>query len=176
MSRATEIKERSTAKAARKAASTPAMAIVRIRGTARIRHDIRMTMDQLKINRPNYCVIVPVNDSMNGMLHKAKDYVAYGEVDALTVEALLSSRGRIEGNKPLTDAHVAANSKYKTISELANAVAKGETRLAEVKGAKPLFRLSPPRGGFEGNKRHWTVGGSLGYRGKDINELIKRMI
>lgn len=43
---------------------------------------------------------------------------------------------------------------------------------------KPYFRLNPPRKGFErkGTKLPFTIGGALGYRGDNINDLIKRMI
>ncbi|MCK5561102.1 MAG: 50S ribosomal protein L30, partial [Thermoplasmata archaeon] len=41
---------------------------------------------------------------------------------------------------------------------------------------KPIIRLHPPRKGYEGIKRAYTVGGALGYRGKKINELLARMI
>ena len=43
---------------------------------------------------------------------------------------------------------------------------------------KPFFRLSPPKKGFgrKGIKIHFSKGGTLGYRGAKINELIKRMI
>lgn len=42
-------------------------------------------------------------------------------------------------------------------------------------GAIPLH---PPRGGFErkGIKMPFAKGGALGYRGKEINALLKRMI
>lgn len=41
-----------------------------------------------------------------------------------------------------------------------------------------LIRLNPPRGGYErkGVKKGFARGGALGYRGKKINELIKKMI
>lgn len=44
--------------------------------------------------------------------------------------------------------------------------------------SKNFFRLNPPKGGFErkGTKRSYSEGGSLGNRGNNINELIKRMI
>ena len=40
------------------------------------------------------------------------------------------------------------------------------------------FHLSPPKGGFErkGIKHSFTQGGALGYRGKKINDLIKKML
>jgi len=43
---------------------------------------------------------------------------------------------------------------------------------------KRFFRLSPPRQGFErkGVKVSYTKGGALGYRGKEINKLIKKML
>ena len=45
-------------------------------------------------------------------------------------------------------------------------------------GKKGSFRLNPPKGGFEpkGTKKSFKEGGALGYRGKAINDLIKRMI
>lgn len=41
-----------------------------------------------------------------------------------------------------------------------------------------VYRLSPPRGGFErkGTKRTYTEGGALGDRKKDIGILIKKMV
>ncbi len=43
---------------------------------------------------------------------------------------------------------------------------------------KKFFRLNPPRGGFErkGVKKGFGQGGALGYRGAEINSLIKRMV
>lgn len=43
---------------------------------------------------------------------------------------------------------------------------------------KPFFRLAPPRGGFErkGIKKSFKQGGALGYRGKEIGKLIKKML
>ena len=41
-----------------------------------------------------------------------------------------------------------------------------------------VFKLCPPKGGFErkGIKNPFSLGGALGYRAKEINDLIKRMI
>ena len=40
---------------------------------------------------------------------------------------------------------------------------------------KPVFRLHPPRKGYEGIRHSVNEGGSLGYRGEAINDLAKRM-
>lgn len=39
-----------------------------------------------------------------------------------------------------------------------------------------VFRLSPPRGGWNGKKHLYRKGGALGYRGEDIKDLIERMM
>ena len=70
------------------------------------------------------------------------------------------------------------NSGYPDIRAFARALAAGEAKLRDVKGLKPVFRLNPPRGGFErrGIKKPRSLGGALGYRGDKIKELLGRMV
>ena len=63
-----------------------------------------------------------------------------------------------------------------TTLELSEAIVDSKIKYREIPDIKPLFRLNPPKGGYEGIKRSFTNGGALGYRGKDINKLIGRMI
>lgn len=55
-----------------------------------------------------------------------------------------------------------------------------EKELKEKRGKRDskTFFLNPPRGGFErkGIKAPYSIGGALGYRGKEIIKLIKKMI
>ncbi|MGB9748245.1 MAG: uL30 family ribosomal protein [Candidatus Woesearchaeota archaeon] len=53
-----------------------------------------------------------------------------------------------------------------------------EKRKPIAKKSSLIFRLNPPRKGFErkGIKKPFNLGGAYGYRGEKINELIKRMI
>jgi len=46
---------------------------------------------------------------------------------------------------------------------------------AKDKSEKPVFRLNPPKKGYESTKCAFPKG-SLGYRGEKINDLIERMI
>ena len=110
------------------------------------------------------------------MLNKAKDYITWGEVDAVTLAKVIYARGELMGHKPITDAHVDANTKYKDVVNLAKLLVAGSIRLSDLKDAKPVIRLHPPVGGYEGIKRSYVNGGALGYRGKDINKLLLRMI
>jgi len=151
-------------------------AVVRVRGTVNVRHDIKKTLEMLRLNRVNHCVLVEENESYKGMLQKAKDYITWGEIEKDTLVELIKKRGRLIGDKPLDDDYVKSATSYKSIEELAEAIIEGKIKYRELPEIKPLFRLSPPRKGYEGIKRAYTVGGALGYRGKDINDLIKRML
>ena len=59
---------------------------------------------------------------------------------------------------------------------LAKALLKEEVQFKDIEGIKPVLRLHPPRKGYEGLKRTYREGGALGYRGKDMNDLIEKMI
>lgn len=64
-----------------------------------------------------------------------------------------------------------------TVKELAEK--RGEkTKKGGKEAAKPYFRLSPPRGGFErkGIKVPFSLGGAFGDRKDKINALIRRML
>src|SRR5207248_3147275 len=106
-----------------------------------------------------------------------KDYVAYGDIDAETLATLIKTRGRLMGDKPIDDAVVkaATSSKFATVDAFAKAMVSGDATLKDLgEDAKPVFRLHPPTGGHKGStKRHFTVKGELGYRGKEINALIR---
>lgn len=156
------------------------LVLVRIRGTVHVTGKIRDTLEMLRLNRPNHAVVIPKTDSYLGMVNMVKDYVAYGDIDADTMSALIKARGRVMGDKPIDDAFVktATENKYATVDAFAKAVAKGEATLKDLgEEAKPVFRLHPPEGGHKGStKRHFSVKGELGYRGKEINELVRRMM
>lgn len=150
-------------------------AVVRVRGHVNVRRDIKDTMRMLHLTRVNHLTFIPRNPDFVGMLNKVKDYVTWGEAEPEVLAKLLLRRGRVEGNKPIDDAYVKTNSKYTSVWDFAQAIARGEAGLSAVKGLKPVLRLSPPRKGYEGIKRSYKEGGALGYRGAAINELLTRM-
>ncbi|MEM2874026.1 MAG: 50S ribosomal protein L30 [Candidatus Nanoarchaeia archaeon] len=153
------------------------LAIVRIRGDVGISADVRKTLKLLRLYKKNYCVIFPSTQSILGMLQKIKDFVTFGELDKETFNKLLKARGRLAGNKPLTEDYLKAktNSDFQKFSD---DFFMFKTELKSIPGLKPFFRLHPPVGGFErlGIKKSFAEGGALGYRGKDINKLLQRMI
>ena len=150
-------------------------AIVQVRGVVNTRREIKDTLKMLRLHHINHCVLVPDTPEYLGMIRKVKDFVAYGEVDAETIEIILRTRGRVVGNAPLTDEYVESNSSYGGITEFAAALASGEARLTDVPGVKPVLRLHPPRKGYRTIKRTVQQGGALGYYGQEINSLLHRM-
>ncbi|CAI8391414.1 MAG: Uncharacterised protein [Candidatus Poseidoniaceae archaeon] len=152
--------------------------VVRARSNVGVERSIRETMDYLNLTKVNHAVIIPENDQYIGMLRKAKDYITWGNADLATVQTMLSERGRMPGDAPLTDAVVAEATDYKTIGDFAKAIVNNEATVKDVPGLKRVFRLHPPRGakGWGGIKRSYVVGGALGSRGDDIKALVERMI
>ena len=177
---AAEAKRNAGKNAGRRSDANGSYVLVRIRGTVHVTGKTRDTLEMLRLNRPNHAVVIPKTESYVGMVNRVKDYVAYGDVDAGTLATLIKERGRLMGDKPIDDAFVktATENKYANVDAFAKAVAEGKATLKDLgEDAKPVFRLHPPTGGHKGStKKHYTVKGELGYRGKEINELIRRMI
>lgn len=152
------------------------LGVIRVRGRPERSEEQERTLQHLRLHAPNHATIIPKDDAHMGMVRKVEHFITYGELTTDGVLKLLKERGRAPGNKPLTDDYVAEHTEYASLEALAEAVAGDEIKLNQLNGIKPVFRLHPPRGGFENNKRHFTEGGTLGYRGDEINALIERML
>ena len=109
------------------------------------------------------------------MLQKGKDYITWGEIDAETLAKVITKRGRLAGDVKVTDEYLKENTDYSSVEELAKAVVESEATLEDA-GIKPVFRLHPPRKGYKSTKKTYNEGGSLGYRGENLGELIVKMI
>jgi len=152
---------------------------VRLRGTVGDSPEIRKTLESLALESTFRARLLPDNPSIAGMLRKAKHIVAWGEVDQPTLEVLLRKRGERElRSQALDDGFVKERFGKDGLMELAGAVVAGEVGLEDLwrAGLKPRFRLHPPRGGFKrSTRRAFSDGGELGYRGAEINSLVRRM-
>ena len=130
------------------------VAVVRIRGRVNVRSDITETLNRLHLKRVNNMALIYRTPSFDGMILKAANYVAYGEIDEPTLAKLLAKHA-----KDLTTKDVMA----------------GKIDAEKFKELMP-FRLHPPRHGFKSTKLSIKNGGNLGYNGEKINALITRMI
>lgn len=152
------------------------LAVIRVRGVSDVFHEIRETMELLHLHRNCHATLVDNRPAYMGMLQKAHNYLTWGEISRENIALLLKKRGRLVGNKRLTDEY-AKELGYKSLDELAEAIYETKMEFNKLPRIKPVFRLHPPSKGFKGKvKRSYTTGGVTGYRGEDINKLIKRMI
>ena len=150
--------------------------VVRLRSSIGLRNEVKQTLNMLNLSRVNHAVVIDNRDSYKGMLQTAKDALTWGEIDALTFARLLRKRGRLIGNKHLTDEYIAKKTSYKSIDEYAAALVALKEDLSALPKLKKVFRLHPPSKGYRGSiKRTYQQKGELGYRGTEINELVQRM-
>jgi large subunit ribosomal protein L30 len=151
-------------------------AAIRIRGTVNVKPDIKKTLQLLNLTRVNHCIILEEKPSIKGMLQVAKDYITWGELEKDTLTELITSRGKLEGDNVLTDDYLKSATSYNSIDKLSQAIIDNKFRYKDIPKIKRIFRLSPPKKGYRGIKKAFVKKGALGYRGKEINILIKKMI
>jgi len=151
-------------------------AAVRIRGVININPDIKKTMELMNLTRANHCVLLDEQPSAKGMLQTAKDYITWGEIDKEVLTKLITSRGKLVGDKQVTDEYIKSATSYSSIDKISQAIIDSKIKYKEIPSIKPIFRLNPPRKGYEGIKRSFQNKGALGYRGNKINKLIEKMI
>lgn len=149
-------------------------AVIRIRGTVGVRKEIEDTLKMLRLNAVNNCVLLPETPDFKGLIEKVRDYVAYGNIDFETLFALIKKRLRLVGDKRLTEKNVKELG-FESIEKLAKEIFDGKVKLKDIPKIKPVFRLTPPSKGHKSVKEYYPKG-SLGNWGKEINELLKRMI
>ncbi len=143
--------------------SVKKVAVVLVRGLVGVRGEIKDTINLLNLKSANNCVILDATPINLGMLRKAKDYITWGEIYDNTLTSLVENRG-VEYLGRLTD----SKSKIKY------------NKYFEFNGKKyhKTFKLNPPKKGYEakGIKVPYKMGGALGYRGTDMNDLVLKMI
>ncbi len=132
------------------------LAIVRVRGRVGVRQSISETLIRLNLKRVNNLAIVFGNKSNIGMIQKCNDFVTYGEIEEKTLEALLTKK------------------EIKLSKEEMEDLKSGKKNLRNI--INKSITMHPPKRGYEGIKKGYSTGGALGYRGQDINDLIKRML
>jgi large subunit ribosomal protein L30 len=149
-------------------------AVVRIRGTIGTTRGLKDTLEMLRLNNVNACSLVLENSTYKGMLNVVKDWVTWGEVDKNTLVDMLKKRLRLNGNKRI-DETILKQIGIDSYEALADGLINGKVKLKDFNQLQPFFRLTPPSKGFKSVREHYPKG-DLGYRRKEINELLTRMI
>ena len=149
-------------------------AVIRLRGSAGTNRDVENTLKMLRLKDINNCVIVPETSDYKGMVEKAKDSISWGEVEKDILISMMEKRMRMKSDEKISEKDFKSVTGYEC-EKLADMLIEGKIKLKDLEKIEPVFRLTPPSKGFNSIKEHYPKG-DLGYRGKEINELLKKMI
>ncbi len=149
--------------------------IIRVRGKVNPKEE--STLEYLNLKKKFHATIIDDRPSYMGMVKKVNNYIAWGEIDKETMLELFRKRGRLIGDKKIDENKLKEEMKVNGLEELVEKIFNGEITLNKLPLIKPYFRLHPPRGGFKGSiKKGVKEGGVLGYHGKNINKLLRKMM
>ena len=151
------------------------LAIVRIRSG--INRD-RETLDALKLlrlGRINTAVLLRASPSQDGQIMKIKDVACWGPIEKGALIRLLVRRGRLVGDRRLTEGDLKKEMGYSSVEALAEDLLLNKVQLTSVRGLKPFFRLMPPSTRAS-RKRSSSDRGLLGDLGKGINAVLMKML
>ena len=149
--------------------------VIRIRGGIDVPWYVKDTMRMLRVDHNNYATLLKETPSYLGMLRKAKDHITWGEPSLETIKLVITSRGKLVGDKPITE-ETLKELGYEGLDRLAAKIKSSEVEFSTLNGIKPFFRMHPPKKGFRRSVKHpYNDRGELGYRGETIDELAKRM-
>ena len=151
-------------------------AAIRLRSSINANIEVKDTFRHMRLNKINHCVLIPEGKTYDGMLHKVKDYVTWGEIKPEILTNMLIKRGRLTGNRKLDNKYVKENTKSESMVKYAEAIISGKEVYSNLKDVQPVFRLHPPIKGHKSIKKAFNQGGDLGYRREDINNLILKML
>lgn len=147
-------------------------AVVRIRSPRNKNAKIERTLESLNLEKVNRCSLVPQDKVHKGMLEKVKDVVTWGEVEKEVLIDMIKYHSSFE--KENIEKKISEDTSYDSIEEFAEDIIESEENLSAI-GLEKFFSMHPPEGGFKDIKKPYNTGGSLEYRQKDINLLLKRM-
>jgi 50S ribosomal protein uL30 len=137
---------------------------IRIIGEVKVEKTVAETLKRMRLKKKYSCIVLanPKKEDW-GMITKAKDSIAFGEIDKKTFQELLEKRGHLlkKSAKEKIDA-----------KKVIEGLEKGKKY--EEMNVKPFFNLHPPRKGI--NTKEQFPKGSLGNHREKINELVMRML
>ncbi|MCS7094862.1 MAG: 50S ribosomal protein L30 [Thaumarchaeota archaeon] len=150
--------------------------VLRLRGPSGLSAETEYTLRLMHLHRSEWASLVKADASSTYMLNKVAPYVTWGEPDPEVLARLIRRRAETWNRTPVPD--VLSKLGCEDELDLARKICTGELELRDFySNFKPYFRLHPPKGGFKRSvKRMFGDKGEAGYRGKDINKLILKMI
>jgi large subunit ribosomal protein L30 len=110
------------------------------------------------------------------MIQTVNNFVTWGEISKEAIRKLIEKRGKLLGNKKITGEYAKQNG-YESLDNLVDSLYSCNVEYWKLPEIQKVFKLHPPSKGFKGKiKKGYNMGGELGYRGENINELLNRML
>jgi large subunit ribosomal protein L30 len=138
--------------------------VIRIAGMVEIPDNVTETLFRMRLRRKYCAVLLKEDEKSLAVLKYVRNHVAYGKIDSETLKELILKRGKLINKKKMdliTASKIVEGLDKKGLEEL---------------GVKPFFRLAPPVKGIDTKIHFGRRKGVLGDNGKDINELVRRML
>ena len=129
----------------------------------------------MKVERKFTASVLSDDGPTVGMLKSCKDFLAWGPLEKETLATLLERKGMVSERKHLGPEALAGLG-AKSYEELAGKMLDQSLRLSALKGVRPFFRLSPPRGGFKKSLRRQSSDGGVLGRNPNLTEIVRRMV
>lgn len=151
------------------------LAIVRIRSGVNRDRETLNALKLLRLGRINTAVLLRTTPSLDGQIMKIKDVACWGPIEKGALIHLLVKRGRLAGDRRLTEGDLEKETGYTSVEALAEELLLNKVQLTGVKGLKPFFRLTPASIRAS-RKRSGSDRGLLGDLGKRINTVLMKML
>jgi len=151
------------------------LAIVRIRSGINRDGETLDALRLLRLERINTAVLLRASPSLDGQIMKIKDVACWGPIEKGALIHLLAKRGRLAGDRRLTEGDLKKETGYSSVEALAEDLLLNKVQLTGVRGLKPFFRLMPPSTRAS-RKRSGSDRGLLGDLGKGINAVLMKML
>tara|TARA_B000000460_G_C21286388_1_gene293991 strand:- start:119 stop:559 length:441 start_codon:yes stop_codon:yes gene_type:complete len=146
-----------------------------MRGTVNVPHGVKKTLKLLNLETRYRATVISDTKINQGMLLKAKEYLAWTKADSKIIAKLLKNKG--EKSKTIKYSNdLVKQIGFNDIDDLAQALLDNKISISKISNLKPSFRLSPPRGGFKkSTRRMYSQGGTLGYN-PDLLSILSNMM
>jgi len=149
--------------------------VVNLHGKINSTRATRRALGEMKVERKFTASVLSDDGPTVGMLKSCKDFLAWGPLEKETLATLLERKGMVSERKHMGP-EALAELGAKSYEELAGRMLDQSLRLSALKGVRPFFRLSPPRGGFKKSLRRQSSDGGVLGRNPNLAEIVRRMV
>jgi len=155
--------------------------VIRIKGIVGVSPKVRSILNLFRLRQINNAVFLRCNKATLNALRIVEPYVTYGEPSLETVRNLLYKRGfaKLNGQRiPIDDNTLIdenlRDSDIMCMEDLVHEIFTCGAHFKEANNFLWPFKLNSPT--LASKRRNFADGGDFGFRGKYINDFVRKMI